>query len=35
MPEELEGRRFYEPTGRGFEAELRRRLEQIRSRLGD
>ena len=35
MPEELEGRRFYEPTERGFEAELRRRLEQIRSRLGD
>ena len=32
MPEGLEGRRFYEPTDRGFEAELRRRLEQIRRR---
>jgi putative ATPase len=35
MPEDLEGRRFYEPADRGFEAELRRRLEQIRSRRGD
>jgi putative ATPase len=35
MPEDLKGRRFYEPTERGFEAELRSRLEQIRSRLGD
>ncbi len=33
-PEGLEGERFYEPTDRGFEAELRRRLEEIRSRLG-
>jgi putative ATPase len=34
LPEGLEERRFFEPTDRGFEAELRRRLEQIRSRLG-
>ena len=34
MPEGLEGERFYEPTDRGFEAELRRRLEEIRRRLG-
>ena len=33
-PEGLEGARFYEPTDRGFEAELRRRLEEIRRRLG-
>jgi putative ATPase len=32
-PEGLEAERFYEPTDRGFEAELRRRLEEIRSRL--
>ena len=32
-PEGLESERFYEPTDRGFEAELRRRLEEIRSRL--
>jgi putative ATPase len=32
-PEGLEEERFYEPTGRGFEAELRRRLEEIRRRL--
>jgi len=32
-PEGLEGERFYEPTDRGFEAELRRRLEEIRRRL--
>jgi putative ATPase len=34
VPEGLEGTRFYEPTERGFEAELRRRLESIRRRLG-
>ena len=34
MPEGLEAERFYEPTDRGFEAELRRRLEEIRRRLG-
>ncbi len=33
-PEGLEGERFYEPTDRGFEAELRRRLEAIRRRVG-
>jgi putative ATPase len=33
VPEGLEGERFYEPTDRGFEAELRRRLEEIRRRL--
>ena len=32
MPDEVKAR-FYEPTDRGFEAELRRRLEQIRQRL--
>ncbi|MGD9737181.1 MAG: replication-associated recombination protein A [Solirubrobacterales bacterium] len=34
LPEELEGRRFYEPTERGFEAELGRRLATLRERLG-
>jgi putative ATPase len=34
LPEELRGRRFYEPTERGFEAELRRRLEEIRKAIG-
>jgi putative ATPase len=33
MPEGLEGERFYQPTARGFEQELGRRLEQIRRRL--
>jgi putative ATPase len=33
-PGGLEAERFYEPTERGFEAELRRRLEEIRRRLG-
>jgi putative ATPase len=33
MPEGMEGRHFYEPTDRGFEAELRRRLEQIRTQI--
>jgi putative ATPase len=32
-PEGLEAERFYEPTDRGFEAELRRRLDEIRRRL--
>jgi putative ATPase len=32
-PEGLESERFYEPTGRGFEAELSRRLEEVRRRL--
>jgi putative ATPase len=34
MPEGLGAERFYEPTDRGFEAELRRRLEEIRRVLG-
>jgi putative ATPase len=33
MPEGLEAERFFEPTGRGFEVELRRRLERIRGAL--
>ena len=31
-PEGLEDERFYEPTDRGFEAELRERLEKLRRR---
>ena len=34
IPEGIEGERFYEPTDRGFEAELCRRLEELRRRLG-
>jgi putative ATPase len=33
MPPGLEDLRFYEPTDRGFEAELGRRLEALRKRL--
>jgi putative ATPase len=33
LPPEVEGERFYEPSGRGFEAELRKRIEAIRRRL--
>jgi putative ATPase len=33
-PEGLEDERFYEPTDGGFEAELSRRLGEIRRRLG-
>jgi putative ATPase len=33
LPEGLEGERFYEPTERGFEVELRRRLEELRRRF--
>jgi putative ATPase len=33
LPEDLRGARFYEPTERGFEAELRRRLEELRRRF--
>jgi putative ATPase len=33
LPDEVRGERFYEPTDRGFEAELGRRLEEIRKRL--
>ncbi|MDP9187753.1 MAG: replication-associated recombination protein A, partial [Actinomycetota bacterium] len=32
-PEALRAERFYEPSDRGFEAELRKRLEWLRSRL--
>jgi putative ATPase len=35
LPEGLEGRRFYTPTDRGFEAELGRRLEALRRKLRD
>ena len=35
VPPELEGVRFYEPTDRGFEAELRERTEELRRRRGD
>ncbi len=34
LPHGLESRRFYEPTDRGFEAELGRRLEELRKKLG-
>jgi putative ATPase len=34
IPEGLEEERFYEPTERGFEAELGRRLEELRRLLG-
>jgi putative ATPase len=33
LPDELARERFYEPTDRGFEAELRRRLEEVRRRI--
>jgi putative ATPase len=33
IPEGMEGERFYEPTDRGFEAELARRLEELRRRF--
>jgi putative ATPase len=33
LPDELEGRRFYAPTDRGFEADLGRRLEALRQRI--
>jgi len=33
LPEEVQGRRFYEPTDRGFEGELGRRLAALRKRL--
>jgi putative ATPase len=34
LPEGLRGRRFYEPTDRGFETELGRRLAALRERFG-
>ena len=30
LPDSLQGTRFYEPQGRGFEAELKERLEKVR-----
>jgi putative ATPase len=33
IPQGLEGERFYEPTDRGFEAELGRRLAELRRRF--
>jgi putative ATPase len=35
LPEEVQGKRFYEPTDRGFEAELRERLAEARRRRGE
>jgi putative ATPase len=35
LPPELEDRRFYHPTDRGFEAELSRRLELLRERISE
>ena len=35
LPDELQGARFYEPTDRGLEAELRERLDAARRRRGD
>jgi len=34
LPDALAGRRFYAPTERGFEAELGRRLAELRTRFG-
>src|SRR3954471_9505685 len=34
LPDGLAGRRFYAPTDRGFEAELGRRLTDLRTRFG-
>ncbi|MGH2924072.1 MAG: replication-associated recombination protein A, partial [Solirubrobacterales bacterium] len=33
LPDGVRGERFYEPTDRGFEAELGRRIESLRRRL--
>src|SRR3954447_20129503 len=33
LPEELQGHRFYDPTDRGFEAELNKRLSNLRKKL--
>lgn len=35
LPDELQGRRYYEPTGRGVERDISARLEKIRRILGD
>jgi putative ATPase len=34
LPESVQGERFYEPTDRGFEAELAERLEELRRLRG-
>jgi putative ATPase len=34
LPDELQGRRYYQPTGRGLEREVGARLEKIRRILG-
>ena len=34
LPESLVGRRFYRPTGRGYEGRIAERLETWRSLLG-
>ena len=33
LPDNLKGRRYYEPTGRGVEAEIGKRLEEWRKRM--
>jgi putative ATPase len=35
LPPELEGTKFYEPTGRGVEQRIRERLEEIRRRRSE
>jgi putative ATPase len=35
LPESLQGTRFYEPKGEGFEAELKARLERFRALRGE
>jgi putative ATPase len=35
LPDDVAGERFYEPTDRGFEAELRERLERLRRPSSD
>jgi len=35
LPDELAGRAFYEPTGRGTEARIKERLEQIRKWISE
>ncbi|WP_159814323.1 replication-associated recombination protein A [Actinomyces sp. zg328] len=35
LPDDLDGRRYYEPTGNGFEKQIATRLEAVRRILGD
>lgn len=35
LPDDLRGRRYYEPTGRGLERDIATRLEKIRKILGE